>query len=147
MQSWVNLVESNIGSSELNADAINFGAMLDEQANTKAPKTTEVSPLLKSGNKNKKTTGNFSEQEDILMASAWLEVSMDPVQSVDQNRNTHWQRIHDYYHKYKTFESDCNISSRSHRWGIIQASVSKFCSWYNQVLRSNQSGVAEQDRV
>jgi len=61
MQSWVNLVESNIGSSELNADAINFGAMLDEQANTKAPKTTEVSPLLKSGNKNKKTTGNFSE--------------------------------------------------------------------------------------
>ena len=44
MQSWVNLVESNIGSSELDANEINFGAMLDEQANTKAPKTTEDLP-------------------------------------------------------------------------------------------------------
>ena len=147
MQSWVNLVESNIGSSELDANEINFGAMLDEQANTEEPTPIEVSPSLKIGKKNKKRIRNFSEKEDILLASAWLEVSMDPVQSVDQNRNTHWQRIHDYYNKYKTFESDCNISSRSHRWGIIQASVSKFCSWYSQVLRSNQSGVAEQDRV
>jgi len=102
---------------------------------------------LKIGNKNKKRTRNFSEKEDILLASAWLEVSMDAVQSIDQTRSSYWQRIHEYYHKHKTFESDRNISSLSHHWGIIQGSVSKFCSWYSQVLRSNQSGVTEQDKI
>ena len=43
MQSWMNLVECNIGSSELDADEINFGAMPDEQANTEAPKTSKTS--------------------------------------------------------------------------------------------------------
>ena len=119
MQSWINLVESNIGSSELDANEINFGAMLDEQANTEEPTPIEVSPSLKIGKKNKKRIRNFSEKEDILLASAWLEVSMDPAQSVDQNRSTYWQRIHEFYHKYKTLESDHNISSLSHRWGVI----------------------------
>ena len=130
---------------ELDADEFNFGAMPNEQASKEIP--TEASPPLKIGNKNKKRTRNFSEKEDILLASAWLEVSMDPVQSIDQTRSSYWQRIHEYYHKHKTFESDRNISSLSHRWGIIQGSVSKFCSWYSQVLRSNQSGVIEQERV
>ena len=145
MDSWVELVENNTGSSELDADEFNFGAMPNEQASKEIP--TEASPPLKIGNKNKKRTRNFSEKEDILLASAWLEVRMDPVQSIDQTRSSYWQRIHEYYHKHKTFESDRNISSLSHRWGIIQGSVSKFCSWYSQVLRSNQSGVIEQERV
>ncbi|CAL5052692.1 unnamed protein product [Urochloa decumbens] len=141
IQSWVGLVQSNIGSSELDADEINFGALPEEQA------IAEVSPSLKIGNNNKKRTKNFCEKEDILLASAWLEISMDPVQSVDQTHGTYWQRIHEYYHNHKTFYSDRNTSSLSHRWGVIQASVSKFCSWYGQVLRSNQSGVTEQDRI
>ena len=145
MDSWVELLENNTGSSELDADEFNFGAMPTEQASTEIP--TEASPPLKTGKKNKKRTRNFSDKEDILLASAWLEVSMDPVQSIDQTRSSYWQRIHEYYHKHKTFESDRNISSLSHRWGIIQGSVSKFCSWYSQVLRSNQSSVIEQDRV
>ena len=128
MDSWVEFVENNTGSTELDADEINFGAMPDEQANTEEPTLIEVSPSLKIGKKNKKRIRNFSEKEDILLASAWLEVSMDPVQSIDQTRSSYWQRIHEYYHKHKTFESDRNISSLSHRWGIIQGSVSKFCS-------------------
>ncbi|RLM75526.1 hypothetical protein C2845_PM15G17440 [Panicum miliaceum] len=89
MNTWMNLVETNIGSSELDVDEINFGAMPDEQVNTEAPTSTEISPPLKSGNKNNKRTRNFSEKEDILLASAWLEVSMDPIQVVDQTRSTY----------------------------------------------------------
>ena len=107
MESWVELVENNTGSTELDADEFNFGAMPNEQASTEIP--TEASPPLKIGNKNKKRTRNFSEKEDILLASAWLEVRMDPVQSIDQTRSSYWQRIHEYYHKHKTFESDRNI--------------------------------------
>ena len=116
MESWVELVENNTGSSELDADEFNFGAMPTEQASTKIP--TEASPPLKIGNKNKKRTRNFSEKEDILLASAWLEVSMDPVQSIDQTRSSYWQRIHECYHKHKTFESDRNISYLSHTVGV-----------------------------
>lgn len=73
---------------------------------------------MKVGNKNKKRTRNFSEKEDILLASAWLEVSMDAVQSIDQTRSSYWQRIHECYHKHKTFESDRNISYLSHTVGV-----------------------------
>ena len=81
MQRFLDMVENNVGSSELDADEINHGALSDEQA------YIEVSPSLKIGNKNKNRTRNFNE-ENILLALAWLEVSMDPVQS-DQNHNTY----------------------------------------------------------
>jgi hypothetical protein len=145
METFMELVQNNAGSIELDANEFIFGAMPSEQEQTE--ETAEASPPLKMGNKSRKRTRNFNEKEDILLASAWLEISMDAVQNVDQTRSTYWQRIHDYFHKNRTFESDRNISSLSHRWGIIQESVSKFCSWYSQVLRSKQSGVTEQDRV
>lgn len=141
MQSWVDLIQADVGSSQLDTDEFNFGVTPDEEA------VAEISPPLKIGNQNKKRSKNFCEKEDMLLSSAWLEVTMDPVQSVDQTRSTYWQRIHEYFHDHKTFDTDRNSSSLSHRWGIIQASVSKFCSAYAQVLRSNQSGVTEQDRV
>ncbi|CAL5060965.1 unnamed protein product [Urochloa decumbens] len=122
--SWVGLVQSNVGSSELDAEEFNFGVMPEEQ------QIADDSPSLNIGTKNKKGTKKFCEKEDILLASAWLEISMDPVQSADQTHGTYWQRIYEYYHKHKTFYSDRNTSSLSHCWGVIQASVSKFCSWY-----------------
>jgi hypothetical protein len=48
----VELVENNVGSSELDADEINYGAMPDEQASTEAP--TEVSPPLKIGSRTRR---------------------------------------------------------------------------------------------
>jgi hypothetical protein len=45
MQSWVELVENNVGSSELDADEFNFGALPNEQASTEAP--TDASPPLR----------------------------------------------------------------------------------------------------
>jgi hypothetical protein len=145
METFMDLVQNSAGTIDLDADEFNFGAMPHEEEETEA--SAEVSPPFRMGNTNRKRTRNFNEKEDILLASAWLEISMDPVQNVDQTRSTYWQRIHEHFHKNKTFESDRNVSSLSHRWGIIQASVSKFCSWYSQVLRSKQSGVTEQDKV
>ena len=42
MESWVELVENNTGSTELDADEFNFEAMPIEQASTDIP--TEASP-------------------------------------------------------------------------------------------------------
>ncbi|XP_062208796.1 glutathione S-transferase T3-like [Phragmites australis] len=94
-----------------------------------------------------KRGGNFSEKEDLLLVSAWLEISQDAVQGIDQNRSTYWKRIHDHYHAHRNFDSDRNVSSLSHRWALIQEGVNKFCGWYAQIQNRRQSGVTEQDKV
>jgi hypothetical protein len=111
MQTWVELVQNNVGSIELDADQFNFGAMPEEEEHIEV--VAEASPPLKMGNKNKKRSRNFSEKEDMLLASAWLEISLNLVQNIDQTRNTYGHRIHEYYNKHKTFDSDRNVSSLS----------------------------------
>jgi hypothetical protein len=39
---------------------------------------------------------NFREEEDKLLVSTWLNVSMDPIQGFDQTQGTFWKRIHAY---------------------------------------------------
>ena len=96
---------------------------------------------------NKKRSKNFSVKEDNLLVAAWLEISMDAVQGIDQPRATYWERIHEHYHLHKDFETDRNSGSLAHRWGIILEAVNKFCSWYGHVQRRQESGLTEQDRV
>ncbi|XP_039834398.1 uncharacterized protein LOC120695155 [Panicum virgatum] len=94
---------------------------------------------------NKKRSKNFSVKEDNLLVAAWLEISMDVVQGIDQPRATYWERIHEHYHLHKDFETDRNCGSLAHRWGIILEAVNKFCSWYGHVQRRQESGLTEQD--
>jgi len=81
----------------------------DFQVETHVEQVVEQStPPLKP---NKKRTRNFTPEEDNMSVTAWLEISLDPVQGTDQTRSTYWKQIHDYYHEHKTFESERNISS------------------------------------
>jgi hypothetical protein len=137
MQGWVNLLKANGDTNDLLFDEF----QVDTQIGQVAEQST---PPMKGG---KKRTRNFTPQEDNMLVTAWLEVSLDPVQGTDQTRSTYWKRIHDYYHEHKTFESERNISSLSHRWGIIHKSVNRFCGWLTQVQNRKESGLTEQDRV
>ena len=137
LQSWVDLVSANGDTNDLFFD--------DFQVETHVEQVAEQStPPLKP---NKKRTRNFTPEEDNMSVTAWLEISLDPVQGTDQTRSIYWKRIHDYYHEHKTFESERNVSSLSHRWGIIHKSVNRFCGWYTQVQNRKESGLTEQDRV
>ena len=51
--------------------------------------------------------------------AAWLEISMDAVQDINQPRATYWERIHEHYHLHKDFET----GSLAHRFGIILEAV------------------------
>lgn len=100
------------------------------------------------GNKQKRArTKNFSSQEDMLLMSAWLNVSMDPVHGNNQVQQTYWNRIAAYFHEHKQFDSDRNSNSLMHRWSSIQLAVSKFQGYYNQIDARNQSEITEQDKV
>ncbi|XP_074375359.1 glutathione S-transferase T3-like [Apium graveolens] len=90
---------------------------------------------------------NFSTEEDILLVSAWRNISMNPIQGSNQTHQTYWERITAFYDQNKTFSSDRTANSLSHRWSIINCSVSKFIGYYNKVQELNQSGLSEQDKV
>ncbi|XP_074325073.1 glutathione S-transferase T2-like [Apium graveolens] len=90
---------------------------------------------------------NFSTEEDILLVSAWRNISMDPIQGSNQTHQTYWERITAFYDQNKTFSSDRTANSLSHRWSIINCSLSKFIGYYNKVQELNQSGLSEQDKV
>lgn len=97
-------------------------------------------------------TKNFSTQEDILVMSAWLNVSMNPIHmnpihENNKEQQTYWNRIAAYFHEHKQFDSDRTANSLMHRWSAIQIAVSKFQEYYNQIDAKNQSGTTEQNKV
>jgi len=158
MESWmINMLASNGGGShDLEMLGTNAGDSHDvevvetqyacpqEEQVFREAAAVEASTGVKG---NKKRSKIFSVKEDNLLVAAWLEISMDAVQGIDQPRATYWERIHEHYHLHKDFETDRNCGSLAHRWGIILEAVNKFCSWYGHVQRRQESGLTEQDRV
>jgi hypothetical protein len=53
----------------------------------------------------------FNVEEDTILVSDWLNVTLDHVNGVDQSRSTYWKRIHDYFHANKKFDFDCSQGS------------------------------------
>ncbi|CAN6181860.1 unnamed protein product [Urochloa humidicola] len=90
---------------------------------------------------------NFTDEEDRLLVSAWLNVGMDPIQGVDQPQSSFWARIYDYYHSNKSFPSDCTQGSLMSRWSGIQHDVNTFCSCVTRIQDRNQSGCSVDDKI
>ena len=49
---------------------------------------------------------SFNTDEDRLLVNAWLDIGLDPIQGNEQKLQTFWGKIHNYYHEYKSFDSD-----------------------------------------
>jgi len=89
MEFFSNLLDQNgVGSSaDLEWDGTQFASPPEERMlGEEAVVEVEATPVLRG---NKKRTRNFSVQEDNLLVAAWLEISMDAVQGVDQPRATY----------------------------------------------------------
>ncbi|RLN30494.1 glutathione S-transferase T3-like [Panicum miliaceum] len=93
------------------------------------------------------TTKNFSDEEDRLVVSAWLNVSMDAIQGVDQSQISYWARIHEYFHANKSFESDRSQGSLMNRWSTIQHDVNIFFGCVTRIEDRNQSGSLVDDKA
>ncbi|KAK9994146.1 hypothetical protein SO802_023849 [Lithocarpus litseifolius] len=90
---------------------------------------------------------NFSIEEEILLASAFLNVNQDIVQSNNQKRKTYWSRIWEYYHKWKTFTSERTAVSLMNRWSTIQLATNKCCGFLSQIESKNKSGKTKVDKL
>ena len=89
----------------------------------------------------------FTVEEDLLLVSAWLNISMDPIVGNQQKRNTYWDNICEYFEKERTSCINRGANSLMHRWSMIQVKTNKFCGFLAQVERRNESGLNEQDKV
>ena len=96
---------------------------------------------------NQKRSKNFSEDEDKLLVTSWLNVGIDPVRGTNQTCGAFWKRISEFFHSNKEFSSDRSQNSLVHRWSTIQESVNKFCGCLAQIESRRQSGVTIQDKV
>uniref|UniRef100_J3N2A0 No apical meristem-associated C-terminal domain-containing protein n=1 Tax=Oryza brachyantha TaxID=4533 RepID=J3N2A0_ORYBR len=101
----------------------------------------------KSRRQSQKRTKNFSDEEDYLLVSAWLNISLDAVQGVDQSKSTYWNRIYKYFHEHKIFNSDHSQGSLNHRWTGIRDAINKFCGCLSRVENRNQSSVTIEDKL
>ncbi|XP_034580952.2 uncharacterized protein [Setaria viridis] len=129
--------ETNLGDSHYYSNTCG-----DQQS-----QAIEVGPAAPSARPNHKRSKNFSDHEDEVLVSAWLNVSLDPVVGKDQKGAKYWSRICDYFHEHKTCTSKRTINSLMHRWETIQKCVNKFCGCLARIELRRQSGSTMKDKV
>jgi len=129
--------ETNLG------DFDNYGNTYADQQS----QATQVGPAVPSVRPNHKRSKNFSDHEDEVLVSSWLNISLDPVVGKDQKGGRYWSRIYEYFHEHKTCSSKRTINSLMHRWETIQKCVNKFCGCLTRIELRRQSGTTMQDKV
>jgi len=77
--------------------------------------------------------GNFNMDEDNMLISSWIEITMDAVQGNEQKHKKYRGGNWEYFHGHKTFNSNRNPNSLVNRWFVIQQAVNKFCGYLAQV--------------
>jgi hypothetical protein len=97
--------------------------------------------------KEKKRSRNFSVNEDKLLVSCWLNMSIDPIHGTDQALGTYCARIHKYFHANKNFEFDQSQGSLINHWSGIQHDINVFCGCILKIEARNQSGCSIDDKV
>jgi hypothetical protein len=94
-----------------------------------------------------KRTKNFTPTEDETICSAYLNVSKDPIVGVNQTMQCYSVRIAEFYNENRKTANPRIASSLQHRWYDIQKDTSRFCGFYAEIKRRNQSGKSEDDKV
>ena len=89
----------------------------------------------------------WTQADDIVLISSWLNMSKDPVVGNEQRSGTFWKRIAAY------FAASPHVPSREvresghckQRWHKINDRVCKFCGAYEAASREKSSGQNEND--
>ncbi|KAG6660202.1 hypothetical protein CIPAW_03G089300 [Carya illinoinensis] len=91
---------------------------------------------------------SFTVEEDNLLVSGWLNISIDAIRGTDQKSTQLWIRIHDYFNTYKNANSpERSVGSLTNRWSTIQKVTNKFCGLLALVESMHPSGTNEQDKI
>ena len=140
---FTNLLEESNMSIDFDMESGQLESPQCEVCTEQSPSENQLGSIAK-----KSTRGlKFTVEEDLLLVSAWLNISMDPIVGNQQKRNTYWDNICEYFEKERTSCISRGANSLMYRWSMIQVKTNKFCGFLAQVERRNESGLNEQDKV
>ena len=83
----------------------------------------------------------------MFFEKAWLEISCDPVTNTGQRKESFWSRVLQRYNSQRSNYPERSLKSLMSRWDFIKAEVSKFSGYMAEMLRMNQSGMNDSDKV
>ncbi|KAL0720371.1 hypothetical protein Bca4012_034970 [Brassica carinata] len=87
----------------------------------------------------------WSTKEDIILISAWLNTSKDPILSNQQKAQAFWKRIEEYYNGSRGDFAPRDSSQCKQRWGRVNYAVGKFVGCYEAALKEQASGQNDND--
>nr|POE46378.1 glutathione s-transferase t3 [Quercus suber] len=90
---------------------------------------------------------NFSLEEDKLLVVAWLNTSVDAINSNEQTQNTFRKKVWEYFKQNNTFGTTRTIVSLISRWEAISEKTNKFAGCMAQINALHQSGTTEEDKI
>ncbi|KAA1110325.1 hypothetical protein PGT21_018127 [Puccinia graminis f. sp. tritici] len=93
-----------------------------------------------------KRAPNYKDDKDIEICRSWLEITEDPLNSINQSANTFWARVCEHY-LLKVPKYNRSLKSVKTCWQTLQCRVNKFNGCYKQVQQANQSGTTIEDRM
>ena len=80
-----------------------------------------------------KQDSNFSVEENKLLVAAWLNTSVDVINSNEQTQNTFCQKVWEYFMQYNTSDTTRTVISLLSHWGAISEKTNKFAECMAQV--------------
>ncbi|KAF8049436.1 hypothetical protein N665_2211s0007 [Sinapis alba] len=95
----------------------------------------------------RKERRKWSPVEDVVLISAWLNTSKDPVTGNEQKAIAFWKRIAAYFGSSPKLAGlpKREASHCKQRWGKINEGVCKFVGCYNAATKQKSSGQSEND--
>ncbi|KAG0534049.1 hypothetical protein BDA96_04G245300 [Sorghum bicolor] len=122
------------------------GFSTDNNHGSQEPPSLKSQRAAKKKNVSRRGTA-FTKEEDLVVCSAFLNISKDPITGVNQTSGGYYKRMHDYFNEHKPEGSNRSQIAIQHRWALIQKAMNKFCGHKAAIDRLNESGKNEQDRI
>uniref|UniRef100_A0A0D3DPT6 Myb-like domain-containing protein n=2 Tax=Brassica TaxID=3705 RepID=A0A0D3DPT6_BRAOL len=110
---------------------------------------TETSSFCEDSHTQRKERKKWTPADDLVLISAWLNTSKDPVVSNEQKAGAFWSRIASYYEASPKVEKGDKREPLQckQRWQKLNDLVCKFCGSYEAATRQKTSGQSESDVV
>uniref|UniRef100_A0A0D3DL26 Myb-like domain-containing protein n=1 Tax=Brassica oleracea var. oleracea TaxID=109376 RepID=A0A0D3DL26_BRAOL len=118
-----------------------------EQVITGVPNLNKQIEILESLTVSLVERRKWTPKEDILLISAWLNTSKDPIVSNEQKAGAFWKRIEEYFNSSPQLSGVAprEWSQCKQRWGRLNEQVCKFVGSYEAALKEQASGQNEND--
>ncbi|KAM0835244.1 hypothetical protein ACQ4PT_063049 [Festuca glaucescens] len=141
-QSFLDTVSFGYSQTQLESP---IGEQATPSTQHQATPSTQHSAITEKGKSNKRK--NWSSDEDKVLIAAWANTSMDIV-GTDQNRETYWARISEYYNTHKESSwPERNANAINCRYTLINRETAKFCGCLQQILNLEESGRTIQEKT